>query len=76
MQEEIVRNYSRDSDDPLMVIGHTAFIDYRKFGLQNPTYFSLVRDPIDRLVSLWVLKIQLRELRENLNVFSQMYILL
>ena len=30
---------------------HIHFVDCQQFQMKNPTYFSIVRDPIDRFVS-------------------------
>ena len=39
------------SASPLAVAQHIFFVDFKSFGLPSPTWFNLVRNPVDRFVS-------------------------
>ncbi|KJH42886.1 heparan sulfate 2-O-sulfotransferase [Dictyocaulus viviparus] len=51
-QREFVNNITNWSvRKPAFYHGHVAFIDFQRFGLQNPIYINIVREPLERLLS-------------------------
>ncbi|CAH1786349.1 unnamed protein product, partial [Owenia fusiformis] len=54
---ELKLNYVRETilkkTRPYIFTGHSSFIDFKEIGLQQPIYIDLVRDPVNRWISLF-----------------------
>uniref|UniRef100_A0A0K0D408 Sulfotransfer_1 domain-containing protein n=1 Tax=Angiostrongylus cantonensis TaxID=6313 RepID=A0A0K0D408_ANGCA len=51
-QSEFVANITSWSErKPAFYHGHVAFVDFERFGIQNPVYINIVREPLERLLS-------------------------
>ena len=52
MQYDMVRNISLWKNfRPAFYHGHFAYISFEQFGMPNPLYINILREPLDRMVS-------------------------
>ena len=50
-QQNHVKNVLKKPERPLSYDRHVHFIDFTQFGQDQPIWFSIIRDPIDKFVS-------------------------
>uniref|UniRef100_A0A8C4RA49 Uronyl 2-sulfotransferase n=1 Tax=Eptatretus burgeri TaxID=7764 RepID=A0A8C4RA49_EPTBU len=49
-QEELMKNISA-LKKPFLYTRHVHFLDFNRFGMEQPTYINIIRDPISRFLS-------------------------
>ncbi|XP_043924868.1 uronyl 2-sulfotransferase [Protopterus annectens] len=49
-QETLIRNIST-TEQPYLFTRHVHFLNFSRFGLEQPTYINMIRDPVNRFLS-------------------------
>ncbi|CAH1793859.1 unnamed protein product, partial [Owenia fusiformis] len=60
---EIIKDYPK----PVIYIAHVGFLDFTKYGYKQPVYIDVVRDPIEKAISMFYFLKQCQACRRKHN---------